>query len=448
MLVSLAGAAALLLMWRTHGRTSGAAPTPHPAAGLLQVQSRGGERYVRLPPLSTLGASHWGAVDDSLLLAVTAECSLQEERYIWYDPTTRIVVSTASAAAFHRGGSGGSGSGAETGAAAAGAGAGAQTNHTPAAASSHSCPLADIMLGAEGRSAGLCADAAVYVALLGARILPGDADLDAYTAVCGNATARMSLEHIHERWALGGGPVDSADGGSGGDSGSGGGSTGDPAAARRPWLAAWAPNFENAYASDAAAHAAMALVLCKVERCQELMAPYLSGLGTGAQLMLTGHTSLDPAAVAALAARDRSGGSNVAWPLARPPPQQQEQQPAPAAQSAPDMSTSPDVNRLLAGPDYNRFLHVRGKSSLKHTHQLLDCWARHPEWPTLTVVGPLPNPQVSISDARRFMAAPNIQVPYPGKPNGACLWARRGLPPRRGWLGACRGAGAPGGRSW
>lgn len=37
--------------------------------------------------------------------------------------------------------------------------------------------------------------------------------------------------------------------------------------------------------------------------------------------------------------------------------------------------------------DYGRFLHVRGKSELKHTAQLLDCWARHPDWPTLTVIG-------------------------------------------------------------
>lgn len=48
--------------------------------------------------------------------------------------------------------------------------------------------------------------------------------------------------------------------------------------------------------------------------------------------------------------------------------------------------TSPDRRLESVSPDYGRFLHVGGGSALKGTETLLDIWARHPEWPTLTVV--------------------------------------------------------------
>lgn len=81
-------------------------------------------------------------------------------------------------------------------------------------------------------------------------------------------------------------------------------------------------------------------------------------------------------------------------------------------------------------------LHVRGKSGLKHTKQLLDCWLQHPEWPQLTVVGPMPNEQISGADAKKYMAAPNIRVPSPGKQQGWCTVG--GLVGGMGVLCCCR----------
>ena len=48
--------------------------------------------------------------------------------------------------------------------------------------------------------------------------------------------------------------------------------------------------------------------------------------------------------------------------------------------------TSEDRVLPDAAPDYSRFFHLAGKSTLKNTAALLDLWEKHPEWPVLTLV--------------------------------------------------------------
>jgi glycosyltransferase involved in cell wall biosynthesis len=64
-------------------------------------------------------------------------------------------------------------------------------------------------------------------------------------------------------------------------------------------------------------------------------------------------------------------------------------------------------------------IHVKGKSGLKQTRVTLDCWAQHPEWPTLVVVGRVSEQEVSLA-AR---AASNLAFFPPLAPPGAAAAA-------------------------
>lgn len=48
--------------------------------------------------------------------------------------------------------------------------------------------------------------------------------------------------------------------------------------------------------------------------------------------------------------------------------------------------TSEDRRMEEIEPDYGRFFHLAGRSTVKNTGLLIDLWKKHPEWPVLTLV--------------------------------------------------------------
>jgi len=175
-------------------------------------------------------------------------------------------------------------------------------------------------------------DAALYALHLGARIVPAVADVDAAAAAaaaaCGGGLPppRLALEN----------------------------------SLRSRWAAATsaapallvAPNPEQLALGDVAPLAAAAIVLCKTFACERDLTRLMARLGSSARVFYTGHTSLDVAAPE----EEGDGGGEAA----------------------------------AAARDWDHFLHIRGRSGLKHTRELLRCWAsRAAAWPEarLTVVG-------------------------------------------------------------
>ncbi len=60
--------------------------------------------------------------------------------------------------------------------------------------------------------------------------------------------------------------------------------------------------------------------------------------------------------------------------------------------------TSEDRCLADARPDYGRFFHLAGRSTLKNTEVLLELWGSHPEWPVLTLVQHPDNAPASVPD--------------------------------------------------
>lgn len=69
--------------------------------------------------------------------------------------------------------------------------------------------------------------------------------------------------------------------------------------------------------------------------------------------------------------------------------------------------TSVDRNLPDVTPDYGTFFHLAGGSALKGTATLLEVWARHPDWPTLTVLyhrdAPLPHVPDNVNVIRTYL---------------------------------------------
>lgn len=126
------------------------------------------------------------------------------------------------------------------------------------------CPLFHIPLAEGDRSIGLCTDAALYVQLLGARIVP-DTQFGLQQAErCAVNSAVLFLEPLYDRWI-------------------------NWLSSNSKLVAAYAPNFEHVFGYDRDAHTRMQLILCKVYRCNELMDAYMDDISSDATLVYTGE---------------------------------------------------------------------------------------------------------------------------------------------------------------
>eukprot|EP00877_Chromochloris_zofingiensis_P003770 jgi/Chrzof1/13394/Cz07g31120.t1 len=65
------------------------------------------------------------------------------------------------------------------------------------------------------------------------------------------------------------------------------------------------------------------------------------------------------------------------------------------------------AHMLQTHKHWDQALHVKGKSGLKHTEQLLDCWAERPDFPLLTVVGDV---SYELQSTQRALNASNIRI--------------------------------------
>ena len=343
------------------------------------------------------------AEEERLLRRVVEECARGEDTAIWIDAARGAVVSqplrgAAGGASGDRATSSNDGPVVRLGPPSSPGPLGALDPAAP-------CPPLDIALRGQERGVGMCADVALYAIRAGARIVPLPATPEAraaYDAQCGARTARMFLESMYSEFFYGGG----GGGGGAGAGGVGGGAPPPPAAAASappsppppPVLHLHLLNSEHMWARDHALHARIDAFLCKTRFCERLARAHVRRRGLKAAVWYLGHTSGDPTVGTLPAPGDRQGGGG-AWP---PPVDADEvglgdvddDDAAAAGGGARGIERRQAAAHALvrrAGA-----VHVKGKSGLKHTTQLLECWASRPDLPRLVVVG-----KVSLDEARR-----------------------------------------------
>lgn len=138
------------------------------------------------------------------------------------------------------------------------------------------CPAVVIPLSEDDRTIGLCTDAALYVYMMGAWIVPSGPAREQVIRDClqpvdpkqsayrSRTEAVLFLEPLYELWL-------------------------DWLELDPQLVAAYAPNFEHVFKYDEEAHVRMQLVLCKVHRCKELFERYLKDIGNKAPVIYTGQ---------------------------------------------------------------------------------------------------------------------------------------------------------------
>lgn len=186
------------------------------------------------------------------------------------------------------------------------------------------CPILDIMLRGAERGVGMCTDVALYAMHAGARIIPMPKDVEAYDSYCGPQTARMFLESVYREFL----------------------------SKQKDVLHIQLLNHEHLWTQDADVHAKMQVFLCKTKYCVGLMRQHIVNKEYWASVWFMAHTSSDPSV-------GLSG----------------------------DVITGLQTTFNPIQPQRGYAIHVKGKSGLKQTRVTLDCWAKHPEWPPLVVVG-------------------------------------------------------------
>lgn len=191
--------------------------------------------WQRLQTSQPPGPTAPGTVNDLLLHAIVQKCMLQQPTTIILSDERRQQVVAFSS-----------------------------QKQVEVQAAAGACPLLHIPLAESDRSIGLCTDAALYVQLLGARIVPDTQYGLEQAQRCGITSAVLFLEPLYEPWVN--------------------------------WLlsfpkvvAVYAPNFEHVFGYDKDAHKRMQLILCKVYRCNELMDAYIEDISSDAILVYTGE---------------------------------------------------------------------------------------------------------------------------------------------------------------
>jgi hypothetical protein len=270
------------------------------------------------------------------------------------------------------------------------------------------CPPLDVMLRGQERGVGMCTDVALYVLRSGARIIPMPSTEEArrhYDEQCGKRTARMFLESMYQEFFFSGG------GGGGGTTGTAAATTtANSAAASQPPTSSPSGvlhlhllNSEHMWTRDHAMHARVDAFLCKTRFCERLARAHVRRRGLRAAVWFVGHSSSDVTV-----------GTLLVWPP-----------PVDAEEVGVDLVV--DGGRLEGGGKGGKgdntnanktavrerqraahtllrsagAVHVKGKSGLKHTNQLLECWAKRPDFPRLVVVGKLSLKEARVGGALR-----------------------------------------------
>jgi hypothetical protein len=437
-LLALLALPALALLWSRGGWLDAfGGPVPSANGALADVRSsssssssdnplRRSDRAYRRAALEAvrLQTPEMERREEELLRLVTEECARGEDTAIWIDPSSSadgpvVVLSqpfpgaTAASRAHDP---------APPSSSSSPAAVLRRLHPAPPAAAAGApppfCPPLDVMLRGQERGVGMCADVALYVLRAGARIVAMQATRagrEAYDAQCGRRTARLFLESMYSEFFYGyerekeekeqeekkkqedeGGapPSASAEGsGNGEESKNKPLPPASPPSAPSGILHMQLLNSEHMWTHDAHLHARVDAFLCKTRFCERLVRRHVKRRGLKAAVWFIGHTSSDPTVgITTLVPTEGDSDNTTAttW------------QASSRAAAAAERRRRQELERAShAELRHLGAVHVKGKSGLKHTNQLLECWGKRPDFPRLVVIGRLSLKEARVGGALR-----------------------------------------------